>query len=601
MLKIAVFCGGTGSVALQTGLDQLYGDTIQVDLIVNAYDNGKSTGVCRRVFKNRILGPSDVRKNQLLQFSLQYSQELKDPTSIAARRYRLFELRFSGKDALDYYKTATKKLEESRDLFDDSTWNYLKKLLDYFFYVDDGQDIHIRETVEREKFEDFSLSNIFYASSAALHHDSLEAAADDMAGLLGIKHNVHLISDISLILQAQTRSGTIIEDEGDIVAWDNPEDKIVRVMLLKDGQEYCPAINEGSDSKTHEISRIVSEADIIIFSTGTQWSSLIPSYMHRGFREMIERSKAKKYMIMNNIEDHDAVGVGAEELCDVLSRYINMDQITVVINREAVPSMRTLSKKYNSITKSLSEPGSKKHIPAALVSAFMTDFYSNTLACKHVLFDLDGTLWNELGTDKEKKVGRENLELAQGIIVTGNNYNHVVNVLQQQVPQDKFMEIYFDYGNTYFITRDYKKVSYLTDEYFIGGDLLETIEAMEPFAGKCKLRGGTVLTIKPLENREHWVDLLNQKLQAYNKKLVAKIAGNTSIDITHVDYTKANLIKLILKRNHIPCDQALFVGNELKKGSEVEVNDIGIHTLSVDDVFECNTYLKTKKLSKEMQ
>ena len=79
MLRVAVFCGGTGSIALQNGFASLYGiDRVQMDIIVNAYDNGKSTGVCRRCFNNEILGPSDVRKNQLLQYSIQNESSIKD-------------------------------------------------------------------------------------------------------------------------------------------------------------------------------------------------------------------------------------------------------------------------------------------------------------------------------------------------------------------------------------------------------------------------------------------------------------------------------------------------------------------------------------------
>ena len=70
MKKVLIFAGGTGSIALQTGLHQLYGNSLKVDVVISAYDNGKSTGECRKIFGGKILGPSDLRKNQLTQFKL---------------------------------------------------------------------------------------------------------------------------------------------------------------------------------------------------------------------------------------------------------------------------------------------------------------------------------------------------------------------------------------------------------------------------------------------------------------------------------------------------------------------------------------------------
>ena len=47
MFNVAVFSGGTGSIAIQEGLSAIYGnDNYNLDVIINAYDNGKSTGTC---------------------------------------------------------------------------------------------------------------------------------------------------------------------------------------------------------------------------------------------------------------------------------------------------------------------------------------------------------------------------------------------------------------------------------------------------------------------------------------------------------------------------------------------------------------------------
>ena len=68
-MKIVIVAGGTGSIALQSGLYRLIDqefDGVDTKVLVNAYDNGLSTGAVRRVMGGRILGPSDVSSQALL-------------------------------------------------------------------------------------------------------------------------------------------------------------------------------------------------------------------------------------------------------------------------------------------------------------------------------------------------------------------------------------------------------------------------------------------------------------------------------------------------------------------------------------------------------
>ena len=345
MLNVVIFSGGTGSIAIQNGFSAIYGnDNYNLDIIINAYDNGKSTGTCRKVFNNKILGPSDLRKNHMTQFSIQKSMQLKDFSSRESVLYRMFGLRFSADSKEEYYKKSCEILEENAAVISDKDVYYLRSLLDYFFYEDINKKVW-RKTLEGVSFNDFSIANVFYSAAAAMNGNSLRLAGQDLAKVLTIKDNVHLISDVNLYLQAKTESGYIIRDEGEIVEWDNPDDKIKSVMLLKDGVEYIPSVDEGTDvTKVKSCKNLIEEADIIIFSSGTQWSSLIPSYMHSGLRKMLAKSKAKKYVVMNNIEDHDMKGVSADDIVEILSKYIPMADVTAVVNDDAADGMNLVTK-----------------------------------------------------------------------------------------------------------------------------------------------------------------------------------------------------------------------------------------------------------------
>ena len=62
MINIVCFNGGRGASSLITSI--LGNPAIKLTSVVNAYDDGKSTGAIRRYFD--MLGPSDLRKVQQL-------------------------------------------------------------------------------------------------------------------------------------------------------------------------------------------------------------------------------------------------------------------------------------------------------------------------------------------------------------------------------------------------------------------------------------------------------------------------------------------------------------------------------------------------------
>lgn len=592
MFNIVIFSGGTGSIAIQEGFSAIYGnDNYNLDVIINAYDNGKSTGTCRKIFNDRILGPSDLRKNHMTQFKVQKATQLKDFSSRESVLYKLFNLRFDADSKEDYYEKACELLEEYRTAIGEKDTYSLKSLLDYFFFENIHNNVW-RRTLEGVDFKDFSIANIFYAASAAMNGYSLRLAGKDMAGILGIKDNVHLISDVNLYLEARTESGHVIEDEGIIVEWDNPDDKITSVMLLRDGQEYIPSVDEETDlTKVRSCKSIIEEADLIIFSSGTQWSSLIPSYMHSGLRKMLAASKAKKYVVMNNIEDHDMKGVTADAIVDILGQNIPVEDITAVVNLDAVPGMNEVTK-IRSISGHIS--GEKaKHNPIKLIALLMKDYFDVVGFKGTYIYDLDGTLWDERANNRGKAVGSENMNLFNGIIHSGNNYEHVRDAFRYLYHQDTVVDIYSDFGNVHFTSENYK-YELLSDEFVVEKSIITALEKVPEFKGKTKMRtSGCVVTIKPLVNREVLLRKAEKILEKYGDKYEARISGHTSIDIMVKSFDKKKMLQMIMERHGLKVEDVIFVGNETEEGAEANIKETGVRTLQVDDVYECNVLLKT--------
>jgi len=592
MYNVVIFSGGTGSVAIQEGFSTIYGnDNINIDIIINAYDNGKSTGTCRKVFDDRILGPSDLRKNHMTQFKLQKANSMSDYSSRESMLYKIFNFRIDAESKEEYYEYSCKILEGSREALGDKDTYYLKGLLDYFFF----EHVHNntwRRTLDNVEFKDFSLANIFYAASSAMNGYSLRLAGKDMASFLGIKDNVHLISDVNLYLEAKTESGLLLEDEEKIVEWDNSDDKIASVILLRNGEEYIPAIDEETDlTKVKSINDIIRKADIIIFSSGTQWSSLIPTYMHSGLRKALAMSKAKKYVVINNVEDRDMKGVTADELISILSRYIPVDDITAVVNLDAVPGMNKVNM-IRSISDNISGD-SGKHNPTKLITLLMKDYFGIKDFKGTYVYDLDGTLWDERANNRGKAVGAENMNLFNGIIHSGNSYEHVRDVFKYLYHQDEKVHIYSDFGNIHFTSDDYT-TDVLSNKYIIDSKIVSELEKITAFKGKIKIRGASCLvTIKPLVNREVLVKKAQEVLSFFSEQYEARISGHTSIDIMHKSYDKKTMLFEIMMKQNLKIEDVIFVGNETVDGSEANINEIGVKTIQVDDVYECNILLKT--------
>jgi 2-phospho-L-lactate transferase/gluconeogenesis factor (CofD/UPF0052 family) len=88
---ITLVTGGSGSANIQKGLHEICPE-ISINLLINGYDDGKSTGVIRKLFKDT-LGISDFRKNQLLEYKLIYGTD-----SI----YKLLNYRFTNEEPYIY-------------------------------------------------------------------------------------------------------------------------------------------------------------------------------------------------------------------------------------------------------------------------------------------------------------------------------------------------------------------------------------------------------------------------------------------------------------------------------------------------------------------
>lgn len=612
MKNILIFSGGTGSIALQNSIAEHYGNNVNVDIIISAYDNGKSTGECRKAFNSKILGPSDLRKNHLTQFKIQ--KDLSDSANKAILKY--FEYRFDAKNCEEAYQIVENQTSALSFFLDKDKKTLLDELIKGFFF--DGNNY--RRELKYLNFNDFSISNILYASCAAANGYSLSAAGTIMANFLGIKDNVHLISDTNLYLYAVTNNNYLITDEAEIVDWQRADDAIKGVKLLtKFGEEYIPEVDEDL-ADNNKCKNLIKNADIIIFSSGTQWSSLIPTYMHKNFKKYIKESNAAKYIVMNNVPDKDMFGIDAKRLLEIVNEYVDLSDFVGVFNIFAKPEMCLTDDIISSgllkecITDIISNNHNDKKHNSSLFPVIMGNYYKQYFNKSYMIFDFDDTLWARNVDDKE--VSLANISLLNKCksmdIVSGNSINRFKDALYEY--RNKFSEnpkglerIMCNGGNSVYqcIDNEFKFSHNLISDFNIDNTLeliqfvinANIVYTTEINISMFENRGNCILSIRPIRDnnfRQDFVDHLNEEFKKSDKfsDYRAYATGRTTIDIMQKSYTKGKIVNYLISQ--YDANDCLYIGDEVDNGNDSSVlTETKIDCVNVKDVYDTYALLKT--------
>ncbi|MEK7181939.1 MAG: 2-phospho-L-lactate transferase CofD family protein [Patescibacteria group bacterium] len=327
LLKVVMFSGGRGTGALTEALLR-YPD-IELTLLVNAYDDGLSTGLLRR-FIPGMLGPSDIRKNVS-----RFIQQRNDPASQAL--LFLIEYRFpeatevesaltTMRDFIHFSGTGEKnEVLEAREKLSLQQVRIASRYLEAFLQYYEKHIPHFQEF----PFADCSLGNLLFAGCYLVNEQDFNRTIADFSQFTEIGDRVlNVTQGENRVLVAMKHDGQYLHDEASIVG---PQDasrideifllpqylnsateamgqyKIDNIRFLRN-KEMLPTISSSAD-------QALREADIIIYGPGTQYSSLFPSYLTSGVAEAIQaNTQAEKVFIGNIARDYDILGEDATTL-----------------------------------------------------------------------------------------------------------------------------------------------------------------------------------------------------------------------------------------------------------------------------------------------
>ncbi len=329
--RIALFCGGRGSATIIREL--LRTPDVQLALLVNAYDDGLSTGALRN-FIPGMLGPSDFRKNfsYLLdlysdeQYALKNLIEFRLPLDFGARQI----------EAVDRFVRSTEPQPIASPLgdllagLDSSAAEQVRALLRVFLDYANG-------SVTRFDFRDCAVGNLLFAGAYLSQGGNFNAASEVMSRLVSSQAVlVNVSNGENRILVALKEDGELLSHEVEIVGsqsavpirnlfflpaplTDHDRDELAGANVIE--KESWLAAHEALPALSEEARRFLRDADLIVYGPGTQHSSLLPSYRIAG-SALRDARAAMKVFVANLAPDHDIQGLSAKDLVDRALTYI---------------------------------------------------------------------------------------------------------------------------------------------------------------------------------------------------------------------------------------------------------------------------------------
>lgn len=310
-MHVTLFTGGRGNAPLIKAMLR-YKD-IRLSLVINGFDDGLSTGALRR-FIPGMLGPSDFRKN--------IANAILDQSPSAQALKRILEYRFpmgfTAEKFEEFVHTLAKSRNDTKVLsgefgkLDDDVHTFAVEALKRFLEYYTGH-----QKKEEFTFEDCSLGNLIFAGTyleckdfnktiarlseiARIACTILNIDEGTAYTLAAIKTSGEVLRDEASIVSSKQSTSPIQEfffiDTNEDIPWDAIEKAENKINLMR-RYSHLPQMND-------TIRQNLENADVICFGSGTQFSSLLPSYRIIG-PWMQSLAATPKVFIANTLRDHD--------------------------------------------------------------------------------------------------------------------------------------------------------------------------------------------------------------------------------------------------------------------------------------------------------
>ncbi len=192
----------------------------------------------------------------------------------------------------------------------------IKKLMEYRFDTSSDLDGH-------------ALGNLILVGMLNMT-GSLKASIGALTKLLDVKHTVLPLSEDSLILMGETLDGTVVEGEHNIT---NAKKRYKRIFY-KEQPKVLP-----------EVIQAIEDADLILLSMGSLYTSLLPNLICDEVKNAINKSKSKVMYLCNAVtEPGETDNFTVSDHLQVLVDCLGKKSVDVVVAANTVIDKEMLEK-----------------------------------------------------------------------------------------------------------------------------------------------------------------------------------------------------------------------------------------------------------------
>lgn len=336
-VKVVIFSGGRGASAIINAFHAR--PDIELTVLVNGYDDGKSTGVIRSLFPD-LLGPSDFRK---VIANILNAGDKSDKTLSVLLEFRLTEEFLSGARSiiLDLNGNICPSINNINGLLGQFIGDIRHNTGEYVTSI---FTIGLTAFTKHPDFrlsllDDMSLGNLIFLGAWIEADKNFNITINTLTERFQIQTNILNINDgSSLYLVGIKLNNEILWNESEIVS--KQVTSPIKDLFLFEINELR-RVNRTNSAGINELSRQlnqfsiiptvnplaiqkISKADIIVYGPGTQNSSLFPSYLTQGISSAIFANiNSSKFFVANIDEDLDIAGENLESLMAQFAFFMN--------------------------------------------------------------------------------------------------------------------------------------------------------------------------------------------------------------------------------------------------------------------------------------
>jgi len=328
-MRIVLFCGGRGSSNLIKAL--IVKPKVELTLVVNGYDDGLSTGRIRDLFPG-MLGPSDFRKN--ISTILSIDPQKGSLGNLFEERIRI-SCSESNSDLIKLHSLLRMKIREYDDRVPYKYLALIENLIETLFSTD-----HLKSNPLLLNPE-MSIGNMILAGSYVFSGYDFNDSLTYLSDSLELQAKLENVSDGSnRILVGVKDDGDLLLSESEIVNVQS-DVPISRVFLLesyldKEFVKYLISLDyderfaqllrlERLAQMNSKLPTILNEAELLVYGSGTQHSSLFPSYMTKDLGRLISSQAGLEKVLIGNVSpDEDIQGESVVTILNKAKQYFNV-------------------------------------------------------------------------------------------------------------------------------------------------------------------------------------------------------------------------------------------------------------------------------------